>query len=131
MANAVFNASLTHMSSDGGTLSQMFNLSSGFRAMSAGSIPLHRGVEPGTLIEIPFGLAAAECRAIVVKNDTLNELGVRLNAATADLYRLAPGGVLFHWAPVAGGSDPLRRVALSVPLAPRDGGAVEYLVLGD
>ncbi|MCU0681830.1 MAG: hypothetical protein MUF34_06165 [Polyangiaceae bacterium] len=131
MANAVFNANLTYLSADQTTLSQMFTLTSGFRAINAGAIPLPHGVSPGTLIEIPFGLAAAECRAVMVKNDTRNELGVRLNEAVSDLYQLAPGGVFFHWSPVKGGTNPLRRIALSVPRAPLEGGSVDYLVLGD
>jgi hypothetical protein len=130
MASAVFNSSLTYLASGGGTLSQAFNLTGGYRAVSAGTIAVPDGAEGGTVIEIPFGEAGADCRAVFVRNETRGELGVRLNGAEQDLYRLGPGGVFLHWSPAGAGSAPLWRVALAVAPAGHEGGSIEFAVLG-
>lgn len=130
MTTAVFNSNLTYLPSGGGMLSQALNLSGAYRAVSAGSVPVPAGTVVGTVIEIPFGDAASDCRAVLVRNETPIELGMRINDAEGDLYRLAPGAVFLHWSPAEPGSKPPWRITLSVTRAVREAGTIGFVVLG-
>lgn len=130
MPNAVFNSNLTYLSEHEGSISQVFNLSAGFRAIKAGSLAVPQGTPAGTLLEIPFGEAGADARAFFLRNDTSGDLGVRLNGACDDIYRIGRGGVFLHWSPSDVASNPLRQVALRVPREACEDGVVTFVVMG-
>jgi hypothetical protein len=134
MATAAFGSSLTYAPGGGGSLTQSFNVNATYTAISSGTIDIGVGTASGVIFGIPFGGVNTDARGLVIKNNTKQDLGIRINgvpAAPATLYRLAPGGVFMHWAPVAAGASALTAAAVDTTVLAADAGSVDYIVLGN
>lgn len=131
MSNAVFNSNVTYTPGGGGTLTQSFAVTVSYAAISAGTIdiPASAAVGPATFT-VPFG-AVSGANGLLVKNNTANPLGIRLNGSSGDIYQIAPNGVLMHWAPKPGVAVTTPLTAAVVTIGITDGGSVDYVVLGD
>lgn len=128
MASASFNASLSFTPPASNTVSQSFSLKLSYSAVSLGTIDVDSGST--TAIEVPFGGSTA-ARGVVVRNNLDVDVGVRINGNSANLYDLAPGGMLMHWAPQDAQADNLAAITLTPATATVAAGTIEYVVLGE
>lgn len=133
MPNAVFSSNLTYTPGGGGSLTQSFGVVAPYAAISAGTIDVPSGTAASSSFAIPFGGVETDARGLVIKNNTAFDIGIRLNGASADLYHLAPGGLLMHWAPKAA-SNPasaLKAASFTTTANVDSDGTVDFIVLGD
>ena len=100
------------------------------QAQNVGQIDINPSDAPATLFVIPFGSIAA-AKIFVLKNRGTLDIGVRLNGAVTDTFRIAAGG---EWAyvmsaiPTAG---TLTGVTVAVITSPAQVEYCEYMAFGD
>ena len=129
MPQAEFSSSVTYSPPGGGLLTQAFGVTANYASASAGTVAISAKADPHP-IAIPFGGIGADARGLVVRNNTAVDLGIRLNGATSDLYRLAPGGLIMHWAPASAGASALTACTVAPAVAAPSDGSIDYLVFG-
>lgn len=128
MASAVFTSGLTYTPGGGGTLNQGFRVAFNYTAVSAGKHDVAIGST--SAVAIAFG-GVGNALGVLVQNNIDVDLTVTINGSAA-LYRLAPGGMLMHWAPAAPGGTPLTAIAVTpAGSGPSVAGSVDYVILGN
>jgi len=75
------------------------SVSANYDGMDVGTLEIPAATASGTVIPVPFGSIAVDARVIKVVNratsaspGNTNSIGIRLNASSADIFDLAPGG---------------------------------------
>lgn len=99
-------------------------------AQNVGQIDINPSDAPATVIGIPFG-SVGSLKVLILKNLGTVDVGVRLNAAVADNFRLPPGGELVWAAPVAAGGTQITAVNISVITSPMSAEFIQYQCHGD
>jgi hypothetical protein len=125
MAGAVFTSSVSYTPGGGGSLTQGFRVAFTYSAVSSGTIDIASGSSAAQTIQFA-GVGTA--LGFVVQNNTDADIHVSLNGS-ANLFRVAQGGVVMHWAPEAPAATPLSSATIT-PVTPTEDGSVDYIVLG-
>lgn len=131
---ATLKINLTHPQPGGGTVSiPQKEVSIPLAAQNAGEIDIPDGTADATQFTIPLGSIGTEITGLLILNNNNVAIGVRLASAVgdADLYSLAPGGLLLHAAPVSDDDNPLVAAAITTTAEQVGLGQVAYWVFGD
>ena len=131
MGTAAFSCNVTYSPGGGGTLSQSFNVAAPYTAISAGKIDVPAATAAATTIAIPFGGVGVETRGLLIQNNTDSDLEIDLSASGTAQYRLAPGGVVMHWAAKKASGAPLLAAEVTIATLTVDAGAIDFIVLGE
>jgi hypothetical protein len=110
--------------------SSSFPVTGTYTAMNVGQIDVQATSLPGATVPVPFG-SVAVAKAVLVKNVTLSDIGLRLNGSGSDTFQLSPGGEFLYAAPIAPGTSPMASATISIGTPPISDGAVHFIVLGD
>jgi len=99
-------------------------------AQSVGHVDIPNGTVIGTVFSIPVSsISAVKC--VVIKNNMLSDIGVRLNGAVADEFEIAPGGEFMLSGSAAGGTTPITQVDIVTTADPAATEQVSYWLYGD
>ncbi|MBL8739672.1 MAG: hypothetical protein JNK04_01220 [Myxococcales bacterium] len=131
MGIAAFSCNVTYSPGGGGSLSQSFNVAAPYTAISSGKIDVPAATAAATSFPIPFGGVGVDARGFLVQNNTDSDLEIDLSASGTAQYRLAPGGLVMHWAAKKAGGASLKAADVTVASLTIDAGAIDYIVLGE
>ena len=99
---------------------------------SNGDVTVPNLASSGTTYTIPFGSIATEATYAEIRNNLAYDIYLKINGATMN-YRLAPGAVFIHVAPVAGTASTGKLKAITATLTHNQAGVgkIAYQLLGD
>jgi len=99
-------------------------------SQSVGKVDVPSGTIIGTTFDIPFqGVSGA--KLFTIQNMMSSDIGVRLNGAATDNFRLAPGQMLAMAGPAVAASNPLSSVTVVTTASPAQTELIYYWVMGD
>lgn len=101
-----------------------------YNAQCAGQLDIPSSTIMGTVFPIPFGSIQA-AKLLVIKNMMSTEVGIRINGASVDNFRLASGGELMYAAPSAPTSAPFASASVVTTASPTADEQITFVVLGD
>lgn len=101
-----------------------------YQAGQAGYIDIPPGTVVGTAFPVPFGSVSA-AKVLVVRNNSAQEIGVRLNGAVANNFNIPAGGEFAYVVPSAPVSAPLTQVVIVTTVDPTATDTVLFWCLGD
>jgi hypothetical protein len=107
-----------------------YQVSANCQAQNVGQIDINPSDAPATLFVIPFGSIGA-AKIFVLKNKGTVDIGVRLNGAVTDTFRLAPGGEWAYAMSAAPTAGTLTGVTVAVITSPAQVEYTEYMAFGD
>jgi hypothetical protein len=107
-----------------------FNVVSAVNAQNVGQIDVQTTDAPATAFPIPFGSVAA-AKVILIKNMMSSEIGVRINGAVADTFRIPAGGWVMYAAPVGPNATPWSSATVVTTATPAAIENVQFFVYGD
>ncbi len=107
-----------------------FSVTSSVNAQSVGKVDVLVTDASGTVIPIPFGTCNSP-KTVIIKNMMSTDIGVRLNGAGSDTFKLGAGGMFMYSAPTSPGATPLSAISVVTTAQPAQVESVEYFVLGD
>lgn len=130
--NATVSASLqwTPPSAPVNSGNAKFDVVAGVNAQNVGQIDVNTSVTPGTAFPVPFGSIEA-AKVLVIKNMMSSEIGVRLNGAEVDTFRVPAGGFMMYAAPQAPGASPISSAQIVTTASPSQVQQVDFFVYGD
>lgn len=131
MGIAAFSCNVTYSPGGGGTLSQSFNVAAPYTAISAGKIDVPAATAATTSFSLPFGGVNVDARGLLIQNNTDSDLAIDLSASGTAQYRLAPGGLVIHFAPKKAGGASLKAADVVVASLTVAAGAIDFIVLGE
>lgn len=108
-----------------------FKVTCPFAASNSGYIDVPDTTTSATVYSVPFGTVASPT-LVLLYNQTGQDMGVRLNAAMSNEYRLPTGGVALPiGCPAVAGGTPLTAVSVVTTGTQTGAGRVFYAVFGD
>jgi hypothetical protein len=107
-----------------------FNVVAQVNAQNVGQIDVQTTDAPATVFALPFGSVAA-AKVLVIKNMMSSEVGVRINGAVANNFRVPAGGMVVYAAPVAPGAEPWTSVSVVTTATPAAIENVQFFIYGD
>lgn len=100
-----------------------------YTARSEGAIDIPDQTTSETVFEVSLG-SIDSLKAIYVRNNTAQDLGIRLQEADADEFSLAPGGYILIANPVETGT-PIDTFSVVTTVLQEGPGTVDFLAFGD
>jgi hypothetical protein len=107
-----------------------YQVAASCQAQNVGQIDVGPTDAPATVFPIPFGSIEA-AKVLIVKNRGSVDLGLRLNAALTDSFKIPPGGEFVFAAAAAPGTTPITSAAVAVITSPPASECCEYFAFGD
>lgn len=101
-----------------------------YEAGQAGSIDIPNGTVVGTEFAVPFGSVAVP-KLLMIKNNMTSEVGVRLNGAVADDFKVPAGGVLCYAVPTGPTVDPISALSIATTVDPTNTERANFWLFGD
>ena len=99
-------------------------------AQSVGIIDIPSGTGPSAAFDIPFG-SVEVAKMVVINNSSNDEVGIKLNGAVADNYRISGGGFMSIVMPTEPGADPVSSMELTWINSNTTLQTIQYFVFGD
>lgn len=130
MATASLTVSLQYSAPGGNTPVAQFQVTTEYTASAVGVIDIPDATAAETEFEVPFG-SIENALAVVIRNTNNQELGIRIGAAEADEFTIAPGAFIVLGQPTEPSSVPLTALAVTTTAEQAGAGGFEYIVLGD
>jgi hypothetical protein len=110
--------------------SATFQTASAYNAQNIGTMDIPAGTLPGTLFPVPFGTVNS-AKVLIVKNNTTDEVGFRMNGAGADIFRLVANGVFHIEMPASPTLNPIVDATIVILVSPSVMQSANYFVFGD
>jgi len=107
-----------------------FSVVAQVNAQNVGQVDVQTTDAPATLFPMPFGSVSA-AKILIVKNMMSSEVGVRINGAVANNFRIPAGGMVTYAAPVAPGAEPWTSATIVTTATPASIEAVQFFIFGD
>lgn len=107
-----------------------YQVSASCQAQNVGQIDINPSDTPSTVIPIPFGTVNS-AKVLVIKNKGSVDVGVRLNGALADNFKISANGEMAYVVPAAPTATPVTSASIVIITAPTQIEYVEYMTFGD
>lgn len=107
-----------------------FSTSSVYNSQNVGQIDVQPTDIPATIFIIPFG-SIASAKVAVIKNLMSSDIGVRINGAVADNFKISAGGELIYACQIAPSSNPMASISIVTTATPGSIENVSYWIFGD
>ncbi len=107
-----------------------FPVTGTYNGQTVGQIDVPSGTVQGTSYAIPFGSVTA-AKLLVVKNMMSSDIGVRLNGAGVDTFRLTPGGEFMYASPAGPAMAPLSSASIITTSSPTADEQVLFICVGE
>jgi hypothetical protein len=101
-----------------------------YNAGQSGIIDIPSGTVVGTEFSVPFG-SITSTKLLVIQNKMSSDVGVRINGAGSNNFKLAAGGIFMYASPSAPGSEKLTDVSIITTVDPTQTEQVLFFSFGD
>jgi hypothetical protein len=110
--------------------SATLSVQSQYNAQNVGQIDIQTTDLSGATFVVPFG-SVASGKVVSIKNMMSSDIGVRMNGAISDNFRIPSGGVFVYAAPTAPTLTPLSSMTVVTTATPTQVENVHFWVFGD
>lgn len=107
-----------------------FSVVAQVNAQNVGQVDVQTTDAPASLFPMPFGSVAA-AKVLIIKNMMSSEVGIRINGAVANNFRVPAGAVVIYAAPVAPGAEPWTSATIVTTATPAAIENVQFFIYGD
>lgn len=123
------SVSLSYRGAGGVNTSITKSISSPYDSVETGVIEVPDAVASAHVYSLAFG-AVASPSALLVVNNSGQDLGVRFNSAVANEFQIPTGSSMFIGMPALAGADPITAIDLVTTALGTEAGTIEYVILG-
>lgn len=96
----------------------VLNTTASYQAQSVGTMDIPTTITPATVIPVPFNSIDVGAQVCVVRNSTLNPIGIRINGSVTNNFQLEAGGTWSYVAAAIPTVAPLTEVDIEIITAP-------------